>query len=293
MAPPGSAHSASARGSLMNAAAESERRQVRRIEFNGSPHPLDFARAEALAVEAPLELRLDGDPFMTTMRSPGADRELAAGYLLSEGIVKTRRDLLSLAPCAAARPRSVLEAQLAPGVRLPESRFEARPGLISAACGVCGHADVDALLNQCAPVTSEVALDVAAISRAQHHLEQAQVEFRRTGGTHAAALAERDGTLQRVFEDVGRHNAVDKVLGERLLRDALSLEEHILMLSGRCSFEIIQKAAMAGIPVVVAISAPTDLAVRAAEHLGITLVAFARPQGCNVYTHPERVIPAP
>lgn len=213
-------------------------------------------RHEEVAVEEPLAIQLDGDTLATTMRTPGHDEELTAGFLLAEG-----HD-----PRGSAR---------APVVR--------RGTLSSAACGVCGRDTIDDLVARLAPIGAETRFAAAALAQAMQSLPEHQPIFARTGGLHAAALFDRHGKACVVREDVGRHNAVDKVLGRAALDGLVPLSEYFLAVSGRSSFEIVQKAVAAGVPAVVAISAPSSLAIELAERFRVLLVGFARGGAFTVY----------
>ncbi len=252
------------------------------------------ALPDRVAVEEPLEVRLAGDPFAVTMRTPGHDRELVLGLLLSEGIIASAADVGAIAHCGRLGDPGLgntIDVASAPGTVLciVHDSPARRGTLTSAACGVCGRRSIDDLLARCGalPVAAQVTL--SAVSMAVARLGEVQPVFGATGGTHCAALCTFDGTLVAAFEDVGRHNAVDKVIGSRLLAGALPLAEHILAVSGRASFEIVQKAIAAGIPVVASVSAPSSLAVELARRANVTLAGFVRPTGLNVYACFERV----
>ncbi len=251
---------------------------------------------DLVAVEEPLEIRIAGDTVAVTMRTPGHDRELALGFLFAEGIIQSVRDVSAVAHCGRTNDEgrfNTLEITPAPGVRIDlEADAPAqRRGTVTSACGVCGRRSIDDLLARCAPVESALVTSVSAIDRAVRGLEAAQVLFRQTGGCHGAALTTADGAVEAAFEDVGRHNAVDKLVGSRLLDGALPLSTRMLVVSGRTSFEVVQKAVMAGIPVVIGVSAPSSLAVEMARRAGVTLVGFARGGECVVYGGEERVRP--
>jgi len=249
-----------------------------------------------LAIERPLEIRARaGDTtrvISTTMRTPGHDRALVAGFLFAEGVIASPRELLAL---ESVGDDAVL-------VELPSAALEAleatrRPFVTTGACGVCGRSSVEALLDRCraadppreAGGTPPLTVGVKVIHGLPAALRGAQGTFDRTGGLHAAGLFAADGTLRAVHEDVGRHNAVDKLVGTLLLDDRLPASDGLLMVSGRASFELVQKAAAAGIPVMVAVGAPSSLAVDVAEAAGLTLVGFARDQRFNVYAGPHRL----
>lgn len=214
------------------------------------------ARREEIVVEAPFQIQLAGETLAVTMRTPGHDAELTAGFLLAEG----------------HDPRGVAAA-----------RVVRRGTLSSASCGVCGRDDVEELVQRLGPVRAETRFSAARISAALKRLAEHQPRFARTGGLHAAALITREGEYSVVREDVGRHNAVDKVLGHAALAGWLPLSEHLLAVSGRTSFEIVQKAVAAGVPALAAISAPSSLAVELAERFRVLLIGFARGSGFTVY----------
>lgn len=246
---------------------------------------------DAVAVEEPLEIQVNGRPLVVTMRTPGQDRELAAGFLFAEGLVERRDDLLALEDGATRGAANVVAVGLRETGALEAAR-SARGFLSASACGVCGKSALEHVfargLPRLAPGRPTVA--PAWLEALPARLRAAQPVFARTGGLHAAALFAAGGELLVLREDVGRHNAVDKVVGERLLAGALpGLAETVLVLSGRAGFEIVQKAARAEIPLVAAAGAPSSLALRVAERSGTTLVGFLRPGRFNVYTGPERV----
>jgi len=240
-----------------------------------------------------MEIRAGGpgqDPasVAVTMRTPGNDFELATGFLFTEGLLHARDEVASVAYCELPS-----EEQQYNVVTVRLSR-EFDPGSLrnfyaTSSCGVCGKASLDQVKVECAGVLPGPIVSRSVIAGLPRSLREAQRIFEETGGLHAAGLFETDGTLVEAREDVGRHNAVDKLVGWAFLRGDLPLSERSLMVSGRVSFEIVQKAAMAGIPIVCAVSAPSSLAVEAADELGMTVLGFVRDSGFNVYTHPERV----
>jgi FdhD protein len=246
------------------------------------------------ATEEPLEIRLHDRPFAVVMRTPGADRELAAGFLFSERVLTSADDLGTITYCtdpAAEHPENVVTVALtdpSPG-RLARVFSERRNVTTNASCGMCGRLTIDSLRTAGPPLASSWTVSADAVVGVPDRLRQAQAVFDQTGGLHAAGLVTRDGRLEAVAEDVGRHNAVDKVIGRMLIQDRLPLSDRLLFVSGRTSFEIVQKAFLAGIPVVAAVSAPSSLAVELAEDCGITLIGFLRGQGFNIYAHPERI----
>jgi FdhD protein len=250
------------------------------------------AGSDLIALEEPLEIRVASDAVATTMRTPGEDVRLALGFLFAEGIVRSRADIGTVAHCG--RPGepgygNVIEVTPAAGARLPLERADAarRGTLTTAACGVCGRRQIDDLLAICPKQLVKETIAAQQVANAPSLL--VQPNFAQTGGVHAAAVITAEGAVLAAFEDVGRHNAVDKAVGELLLSDRLG-QGALLVVSGRSSFEIVQKAAMARVPVVASVSAPSSLAVDTAEANGITLVGFVRGGTFNVYTHPSRLI---
>ena len=249
---------------------------------------------DEVVVEEPLEIRVSGDTLAITMRTPGNDRELVLGFLWAEGIIASVDDIAAIAHCG--RPGSegfgnTIEVTPAPGakLRLPEETAVRRGTLVSSACGVCGRTSIDDLLARCAPVGRGGTMRSLNVARAAAALRERQPLFGRSGGCHAASLATREGEHVATFEDVGRHNAVDKLVGSRLLAGALPAVDHALVVSGRTSFEIVQKAVVAGIPIVIGVSAASSLAVDVAERAGVTLVGFARGGDFFVYAGAERI----
>ena len=252
---------------------------------------LSPAADDDVAVEAPLAVRVEGRPVAVIMRSPGRDRELAAGFLLSEGVIRTPADVFEVAVCPSSAPEGgVVDVML----RNPETvDFErlTRHVLTSSACGLCGRTTMDAALAVHPPLPMPTApvCEAATLFTLPDRQRRAQEAFARTGGQHAAALFSLEGTLIAIEEDVGRHNAVDKLAGSALLAGRWPLGEAILLLSGRASFELIQKALASRIPIVCSVGAPSSLAVALAERSGITLCGFLKAGRANVYTHPERL----
>jgi FdhD protein len=244
-------------------------------------------RDDELAVEEPLELRVGGRSVAVVMRTPGHDRELAAGFLVTEGIVRRRDDVLDLVRCAAAEENpatagNVIDALLAPGAAVDLARLT-RHVFTSSSCGVCSKATIDAVRAQFPAIARPLAPSRAVLAALPGKLRAAQAGFAATGGLHASALFAPDGTLEAVREDVGRHNALDKLIGRAFLADTLPLADRIVLVSGRVSFELMQKALAAGVPCVAAISAPTTAAVEFARASGQTLVGFLRGDTMNVY----------
>ncbi|RZS90977.1 FdhD protein [Motilibacter rhizosphaerae] len=266
------------------------RRPVTRL---GGATPLQ--RPDTLVVEEPLELRVGGRALAVTMRTPGDDMDLAGGFLVSEGVVSAPEQLRAMRYCAGVdddgqNNYNVLDLDLAPGVAPPDPSVE-RNFYTTSSCGVCGKASLDAVRTSSAFSVAEDPLRVAAslLGTLPDRLREAQKVFDRTGGLHAAGLFSADGTLHCVREDVGRHNAVDKVVGWALREGLLPLRETVLVVSGRASFELAQKALMAGIPMLAAVSAPSSLAVDLAVESGMTLAGFVRGATMNVYAGAERV----
>lgn len=281
------------------APASAERTTVQRVVGTGLARATDL-----LAVEAPLEISLEYGPasqrqthtLAVTMRTPGHDAELVAGFLLSEGIISGPADIESLAHHAdPRRPKergNVLRAALAPGVALELDRLE-RHFYTTSSCGVCGKTSIDAVKAVSCPVpppADSPRVSASLIHQLPQRQRAAQQVFEQTGGLHATALFSAEGELLKLREDVGRHNAFDKVVGAALLAGELPLGQHILLLSGRASFELVQKAALAGVAILAAVGAPSSLAVEAAEEFGLTLLGFVRNDRFNIYTHEARII---
>ncbi|MEU8827005.1 formate dehydrogenase accessory sulfurtransferase FdhD [Streptomyces sp. NPDC048636] len=272
-----------------------ERRRVIRVRDGAVS-----ARPDTLVAEEPLEIRLNGKPLAITMRTPGDDFALAAGFLVSEGVLGRRDELANIVYCAGAtedgsNTYNVVDVRLAPGVAVPDISLE-RNVYTTSSCGLCGKASLDAVRTTArwslAPADADAAhtrIEPETLSALPDRLRAAQRVFDRTGGLHAAALFTPDGELLDVREDVGRHNAVDKLVGRALQQGALPLSGAVLLVSGRASFELAQKAVMAGIPVLAAVSAPSSLAVDLAAETGLTLVGFLRGSSMNVYAGEERI----
>jgi FdhD protein len=252
-------------------------------------------RPDTLAVEEPMELRVDGRALAVTMRTPGHDVELAHGFLLTEGVITGPDDVVTARWCDSVdedgvNTYNVLDVALAPGVAPPEAGVE-RNFYTTSSCGVCGKASLDAvkLRSRFSPAGDPARVDTTMLYGLPDALRTAQRIFDSTGGLHAAGLFTADGTPLVVREDVGRHNAVDKVLGWSLLNGHVPASGCVLMVSGRASFELVQKAVMAGVPVLAAVSAPSSLAVELAVEAGLTLVGFLRGTAMNVYAGAERI----
>jgi FdhD protein len=251
--------------------------------------------SDTMITEEPLEIRLGGKPLVVTMRTPGADFDLTAGFLVSEGVVTSREQIRAIRYCAGtdvdgANTYNVVDVDLAPDVRLPDFALE-RSFYTTSSCGLCGKASLDAVRTTAAFEVhdDDTRFDTGLIASFPERLRDAQRLFERTGGLHAAGLFHPDGELLYVREDVGRHNAVDKLVGAAVRDGLLPLRGSLLLVSGRASFELVQKALMAGIPALAAVSAPSSLAVDLAEECGMTLVGFLRGTSMNVYTGAGRV----
>ena len=267
-------------------------RRVTRVSL-GAP---DVSVRDALAGEEPLEIRVRGRSLAVTMRTPGDDFDLAAGFMVSEGVISRTEQLTTMRYCAGAgsdgvNRYNVLDLSLAPDVPPPGDDV-ARAFLTTSACGLCGKASIDAVRTRSAFEVRDDPLEVSAESLVAlpDRLREAQAIFATTGGLHAAALFDgASGELLVLREDVGRHNAVDKVMGWALRQGRLPLRGVVLMVSGRASFELVQKAVMAGVPMLCAVSAPSSLAADLADEVGLTLVGFLRGPSFVVYSHPHRV----
>jgi FdhD protein len=270
------------------------RTRVTRYAADGS----SIGREDSLAVEEPLEVRVNGSSFSVTMRSPGDDFDLVGGFLVSEGVVWSADQLASMRFCAGTDEQglqtfNVIDAELSPGTTPPDLSLE-RHVYTSSSCGICGTASIDAVhkATHFGGLDDDTTWDAALLGSLPDRLRERQKVFDRTGGVHAAGLFSADGELLCLREDVGRHNAVDKVVGWALREGRLPLRGTALQVSGRASFELVQKAHMAGIPVLAAVSAPSSLAVEHAESAGMTLLGFSRGGGFNVYAGDHRVLGA-
>lgn len=266
-------------------------RRVTRITLEGA----NRQRPDAIAVEEPLEIRVAGSPLSVTMRTPGHDVELAAGFLVSEGVLSRGDQFARAIHCggpgtggADGNTYNVLDLTLAPGVAPPTPRSF----FTTSSCGVCGTASIEAVekVSSYDVSTDPVTVSAHDVAAFPVRLRKEQKTFDKTGGLHGAALfGVASGELLVAREDVGRHNAVDKVVGWALLNDRLPLRGTVLQVSGRVSFELVQKAVMAGIPVLSAVSAPSSLAIELAERAGLTLAAFVRGSSMNLYTRADRI----
>ena len=249
-------------------------------------HTIASARDE-LAIEEPLEIRVRGRAISVTMRTPGHDDDLAAGFLLGEGIVRRREDILKIEPCGRNEDGNLVNVLLAADVVVDFEKLT-RHVFASSSCGLCGKASIDAVRTQFPKIDADVSVTADTLLDLPQRMRDAQDTFSKTGGLHAAALFSTAGELLALREDVGRHNAVDKSVGGCLL-GGVALDRHILLVSGRTSFEILQKALAARIPIVAAVSAPSSLAVDFATDSGQTLVGFLREGRMNIYAHEHRV----
>jgi FdhD protein len=271
---------------------------VVRVRADGAGRAMDRA-----ATEEPLEVRLHGRPFAVIMRTPGADRELAAGFLLAESVIGSADDLGTIEHCTqpaagdedrgddpAAPRENIVNVTLVDRTRVEAMLAERRQVTTNSSCGLCGRQTIESLATDARPIDAAWTIRGAVLARFAEELRRAQAVFDETGGLHAAGLFTSVGDLVTSAEDVGRHNAVDKVIGRMLMRDALPLSGHVLFVSGRSSFEIVQKAFIAGIPIVAAVSAPSTLAVELAARANVTLVGFVRGGNFNIYTHERRII---
>ncbi len=246
---------------------------------------LEYFRDD-LTIEEPLEIRIGRKTLATTMRTPGHDNELAAGFLVSEAIVHRRDAIVEI---SADRDNRVV-VSLASGIK-PKLNSAQRFGTISSSCGLCGKTSIDEIRQNFPAIGAvTVRIDIETLLSLPEKLRKAQSDFARTGGIHAAGIFDSSGELKIAREDIGRHNAVDKVIGRAFLDELLPLDRHLLVVSGRASFEILQKALSAGIPIVAAVSAPSTLAVDFARESNQTLIGFLRPPSFNIYSHVERVI---
>lgn len=276
--------------------------RTRSVHMRRVTEATDVAREDALAVEEPLAIRVAAggrsQRVAVTMRTPGDDHELAVGWLLAEGVVAGHRDVLDVAWCVRDEADPVQTGNVVTvtltAEDLPDLTALDRHGLVSSACGVCGRASLESLAASGLDVVdSDVTIPFSRLAALPDALRAHQPTFEATGGLHAAARVTADGDVEDVREDVGRHNAVDKLVGAALLDRALPWTDRVLVLSGRASYELLQKATVAGVPIVAAIGAPSTLAVQVADTFGITLVGFLRHERANVYTHAHRIEAVP
>lgn len=273
------------------------RRNTARVDIDRVSEASSRRRRDAVAVEEPLEIRIapagGGEhQVAVTMRTPGDDFDLTAGFLFSEGLLGRRSDIADLRYCVDVETQeyNIVTAHLSETAHFDPAELT-RNFYTTSSCGVCGKASLEAIeIRGCAPVPAEGPTVAAEIVRTlPGALRRRQPVFERTGGLHAAGLFDTAGELRLLREDIGRHNALDKVIGDRFLHEALPLGDAVLAVSGRASFEIMQKALAAGIPIVAAVGAPSSLAVDVAGEFGMTLIGFAKPTGFNIYTGRHRV----
>ena len=259
---------------------------VVRTEASGTTHATD-----RVAAESALEVRLHGEPFSVIMRTPGADRDLAAGFLFTENVIRSADDLVRIEE-AGADVVDVTLSESRAGV-LPDLLGQRRQVAMNSSCGMCGRRTLESLELDAPPLPRRWTVDPSTIVRLPETLREAQRAFAETGGLHAAGIFTTTGDLVMSAEDVGRHNAVDKLLGRMLQQRRLPLADALLFVSGRSSFEIVQKAFLGGLALVAAVSAPSSLAIQLADECGMTLIGFVRGERFNVYTHPERLTSNP
>jgi FdhD protein len=270
-------------------------RRATRVEVTSVRGGRIEVRDDRIAGEEPMAIRVAGpgqDPVEVaiTMRTPGNEAELAVGFLHAEGLIASSEAILDVEtgdPGRISNPDDEVTVRLARP--FDASLVAARHFAATASCGICGKASIDDVHVRAAPIPDGPVIEPAVLIGLPARLREAQAVFEATGGLHAAGLFETDGTLVAVREDIGRHNALDKLIGSRLLAGDLTLHGRIVLVSGRAGFELVQKAAVAGAPILAAVSAPSDLAVEAARELGMTLVGFLRGDGFNVYARPDRV----
>ena len=259
--------------------------RVRKLTTHGGVSEV----ADVTAREEPLEIRVEGRSVAVVMRTPGHDEELATGFLVSEGVVQQPRDILEVSQCPSINNKhgNIVDVLLGGAVVNWDSLT--RHVFSASSCGLCGKTSIESVFGQFPPVTAEWAVSPKLIASLPDKLRATQETFSKTGGLHACAVFDLEGNLIVSREDVGRHNALDKILGHALMHNLLPLDRHILLLSGRVSFEMIQKALAAGIPLVAAISAPSSLAIEFAREAGQTLIGFLRGETMNVYSHEGRL----
>ena len=267
-------------------------RELRVVRLNGAVASPDDDR---VAVEEPLEVRVNGEPFAVIMRTPGHDITLACGFLLAEDVVRHVGEVAAVEQCddveLEARGNVVNVTVTGEAAERVAARLgERRQVITTAACGLCGRRTIASLRSRVASVVGAWTVPAAVVSSLPVALRAAQATFDATGGIHAAALCELDGSVRLAAEDVGRHNAVDKIIGRALLDGALPLDRLMLVVSGRTSYELVQKALLGGVPLVAGVSAPSSLAVDLARAAGITLCGFVRGRAMNVYAHPHRIV---
>jgi FdhD protein len=253
------------------------------------------AASDCAATEEPLQIRLHGLPFAVVMRTPGADRDLTAGFLLAERVLQSADDLGTIRQCAdqdIEHRDNVIDVTLTgqSALKLQESFDGRRHVVATSSCGLCGRLTIESLKTEGQQLATGLCVQQRVVLELPERLREAQPVFNETGGLHAAGLFRSDGVLQTSAEDIGRHNAVDKVVGRMILRHELPLSGSVLFVSGRASYEIVQKAFLAGIPVVCSVSAPSTLAIDLAHETGMTLIGFVRGSGFNIYSGQDRVL---
>ena len=251
-------------------------------------------RRDLVAVEEPIEVRVNGASFAVIMRTPGSDRDLAAGFLFAEDVIRTADEIGSIEYCQdvvdEGRDNTINVTVTGDAVtRLADRLADRRQVTMTASCGLCGRRTIESLQARVAAVDGDWIVDSEVIASLPNRLRESQAMFESTGGIHAAGLFDRAGVLQLSAEDVGRHNAVDKIVGRTLLAGRHPLSSSILLVSGRTSFELVQKALLAGIPLIAAVSAPSSLAIDLAKQAGITLCGFVRGPHFNIYSHSRRI----
>jgi FdhD protein len=274
--------------------ARAQYRPVPVIRIGRAGQPSELAVTDVAAVEEPLEVRLHGKPFAVIMRTPGDDRALAAGFLYSEGVIQRAGEIGAVEHCRHPdRPEghNVVDVYLLGhnAAALEERLAERRNVVTNSSCGLCGRVTIQSLRTRATPLEITWKVSREAAGSMPDLLRARQPVFGGTGGVHAAGLFATDGSCAASAEDVGRHNAVDKVIGAMLLEERVPLGGHALVVSGRASYEIVQKAWLGGIELICAVSAPSSLAIDLAQEAGITLMGFARDAGFNIYTHPQRL----
>ena len=270
-------------------------RQATRVRVTAFRNGTAEERDDRLSGEEPLAIRAAGPgqppvDVAVTMRTPGHEAELAAGFLRTEGLIDDAAAIEGFTfadPATNSRPDDEITVHLAHA--FDSTAVAERHFVATASCGICGKASLDEVEVRCDPIPPGPAVAAETLIALPNALRDAQAVFEQTGGLHAAGLFTPTGELVALREDVGRHNALDKLVGSRLLAGELPLHDRVVLVSGRASFELVQKAAVAGVPILAAVSAPSDLAVQAADRLGLTLVGFLRGDGFNVYAHPERI----
>lgn len=267
---------------------------VRRVRVSRIRAGVRDVADDVVAVEEPLEVRVNGEPFAVIMRTPGHDLPLAAGFLLAEDVVREAGEIAAIEQCDDVEDEArgnVLNVTVgaAAAARLSARLGERRQIIATAACGLCGRRTIESLRTRVASVGGRWSVPADVVLGLPAALRAAQAAFDVTGGIHASALCDLDGRVRLAAEDVGRHNALDKIVGRALLDGQVPLDDRLLVVSGRASYELVQKALLAGVPLVAGVSAPSSLAVALAAETGITLCGFVRGRSMNVYTHPHRI----